>query len=103
MDVWVIVAEYASAENTSGCSSPDEYFELVGAFEDQDEAIAAAETERASGEWGDFGGKEEWSDCGWWLSVRGIGVTKSKKAPEPAAKPVWGIPRRRNLKRSLIR
>lgn len=105
--IYAVTAEYERGENTANCGSPDFAFIVLGTFDDKGEAEGyAAEHRDPDHGFGDFGGKEEWSDCGWWIGVQSVehhprGASASARqagGPQP-----WGIPRSRNpLKESLM-
>lgn len=105
---YAVVAEYDPSVDEKNCGAPDDYFYVLRTYEDKDDAEDFAEDERRGGEYGDFHGKQEWSNCGWWIRVQKVerfrrresaaGGSAAPKGPHP-----WGIPRAKNtLKESLM-
>lgn len=83
---YVVIAEYCPGEDsggpgTHGCDG--EYVDVIEVFTDPVTGAAAAEAHAAEvrdrGTYGDFGGAAEWSDHGWWISVRCANVTRGRR------------------------
>jgi hypothetical protein len=89
--IYIVAAEYQAGENDLGVEPGDDHCVMVAAFEDARDADAFLDGERARGFWGDFRPKSGdasvgWSDHGWWLEVRELGLTLSSRKENPNKK-----------------